>query len=91
MPDLPHVIRVGDDALLHGVLQGLDTEPSLDLAPHVVVLLPHTHHAVLVLGHQTMGGNTAKGIIFSKASFACVKATVDNKHIRVSLPVTLGG
>jgi hypothetical protein len=31
-----------------------------------------------------MGGNTAKGIIFSKASFACVKATVDNKHIHVS-------
>ena len=83
MPDLPHVIRVGDDALLHGVLRGLDTEPSLDLAPHVAVLLPYSHHAVLVLGHQTMGGNTAKGIIFSKASFAHVRATVNDKHFHV--------
>lgn len=43
VPDLPRVIRMDDDALLHGALRGLDTEPSLDLAFHIAVLMPHTH------------------------------------------------
>ncbi|KFP29349.1 hypothetical protein N325_05478, partial [Colius striatus] len=41
VPDLLHVIPVGDDAVLDGVLQGQDAPFALGLIPHVAVLLPH--------------------------------------------------
>ncbi|KFV52644.1 hypothetical protein N328_09633, partial [Gavia stellata] len=47
MPDFLHVIPVGDDAVLDGVLQGEDPSLALGLVPHVAVLLPHAHHHAL--------------------------------------------
>lgn len=47
MPDLLHVIPVGDDAMLDGVLEGEDAPLALRLVPHVAVLLPHAHHDTL--------------------------------------------
>ncbi|KFP84836.1 hypothetical protein N310_04814, partial [Acanthisitta chloris] len=44
MPDLLHVIPVGDDAVLDRVLESQDASLALRLIPHVAVLLPHTHH-----------------------------------------------
>merc|ERR1711902_328072 len=42
MPDLLHVIPVGDDSVLHGVLQGEDTPLGLGLVTDIGVLLsPH--------------------------------------------------
>ncbi|KFW71428.1 hypothetical protein AS28_07354, partial [Pygoscelis adeliae] len=43
-----HVIPVGDDAVLNGVLQGEDAPLALGLIPHVAVLLPHAHHDALM-------------------------------------------
>ncbi|KFQ98662.1 hypothetical protein Y956_08433, partial [Nipponia nippon] len=47
VPDFLHVIPVGDDAVLDGVLQGEDPPLALGLVPHVAVLLPHAHHHAL--------------------------------------------
>ena len=47
MPDLLHVVPVGDDAVLDGVLQREDTTLALGLVSDVGVLLTHTHHDTL--------------------------------------------
>ncbi|KFU93518.1 hypothetical protein M959_10685, partial [Chaetura pelagica] len=47
VPNLLHVVPVGDDAVLDGVLQGEDPPLALGLIPHVAVLLPHAHHHTL--------------------------------------------
>ena len=47
MPDLLHIIPVGDDAVLNGVLQGEDTSLGLGLVTNIGVLLTHTDHDTL--------------------------------------------
>jgi len=47
MPDLLHVVPVGDDAVLDRVLQRQDTSLALCLVAHVAVLLTHAHHHTL--------------------------------------------
>merc|ERR1712024_111786 len=44
MPDLLHVVPVGDDSVLNGVLQGEDTSLGLGLITNIGVLLTHTDH-----------------------------------------------
>merc|ERR1711993_133640 len=48
MPDLLHVIPVGDDTVLNRVLQGEDTPLGLSLIADIGVLLTHTDHDTLV-------------------------------------------
>ena len=47
MPDLLHVVPIGDDTMLNGVLEGQDTSLALGLVSYVGVLLTHTHHDTL--------------------------------------------
>jgi hypothetical protein len=47
MPDLLHVVPVGDDAVLDGILEGEDATLGLRLVAHVGVLLAHAHHHAL--------------------------------------------
>ena len=47
MPDLLHIIPVGDDTVLNGVLQSQDTSLALSLISYVGVLLSHTDHHTL--------------------------------------------
>jgi hypothetical protein len=42
VPDLLHVVPVGDDAVLHGVLEGEDTPLGLGLISNIGILLVHT-------------------------------------------------
>merc|ERR1711992_166191 len=42
VPDLLHVVPVGDDSVLDGVLQGEDTPLGLGLVTDIGVLLSHT-------------------------------------------------
>ncbi|KFP81468.1 hypothetical protein N310_13621, partial [Acanthisitta chloris] len=44
---LLHVVPVGDDAMLNGVLEREDTSLALRLVAHVAVLLPHANHDTL--------------------------------------------
>jgi len=50
---LLHVVPVGDDAVLDGVLQSQDAALALSLVSHIAVLLTHTHHHTLRNAKQT--------------------------------------
>merc|ERR1719391_1306300 len=65
MPDLLHVVPVGDDAVLDGVLQSQDTPLALGLVADVGVLLTHTHHDTLVTGATNDGREDGPGGIVS--------------------------
>ncbi|KFR11611.1 hypothetical protein N306_14057, partial [Opisthocomus hoazin] len=47
VPDLLHVIPVGDNAVLNGILQGQDTSFALGFITNVAVFLAHTNHHTL--------------------------------------------
>merc|ERR1711935_619676 len=44
VPDLFHVIPVGDDSVFNGVLEGKDTSLGLCLISNIGILLSHTNH-----------------------------------------------
>jgi len=54
VPDLLHVVPVGDDAVLDGVFQGQDTSLALCLIADVAVLLPHADHDALHTANITL-------------------------------------
>ena len=47
VPDLLHVVPVGDDAVLDGVLEGQDATLALCLVADVAVFLTHADHHAL--------------------------------------------
>ena len=63
MPDLLHIVPVGHDAALYGVLQVEDISLALGLVTDEGVLLTHARNLYLVLGpsNAMMEGNTALG------------------------------
>merc|ERR1712242_378605 len=68
VPDLLHVVPVGDDAVLDGVLQGEDTPLGLGLVSNVGVLLSHTDHDSLVPWATDDGGEDSSGSVISGES-----------------------
>ncbi|RUP42736.1 hypothetical protein BC936DRAFT_138153 [Jimgerdemannia flammicorona] len=50
MPDLLHIVPVGDNAVLDGISQGENSPFGLGLVTDVRVLLAHTDHHTLVAG-----------------------------------------
>merc|ERR1712024_63878 len=61
VPDLLHVIPVGDDSVLNGVLEGEDTSLGLSLISNIGILLSHTDHHTLVAGTSNNGGEDGSG------------------------------
>ncbi|KFV39496.1 hypothetical protein N341_04765, partial [Tyto alba] len=75
VPDLLHVIPVGHDAVLNGVLQSEDAPLALGLIPHIAVLLPHAHHDTLVSGTAHNGGkHSPRGTVSSRGGIVSRKA-----------------
>merc|ERR1719147_296276 len=90
MPDLLHVIPVGHDPVLDGVLEGEDAPLGLSLISHVGILLSHAHHNSLMTGTANNGGEDSPGgVISSKASLAHAGAIVNNQGSNIL--VTHGG
>merc|ERR1719234_1438005 len=90
MPDLLHVIPVGHDTVLNGVLQGEDTPLGLGLVTDVRVLLSHANHDTLVTGTSNDGGEDGPGgIVSSKSSLAHARTVVTDQSSNVL--VTHGG
>merc|ERR1712088_142473 len=93
MPDLLHIIPVGDDTVFNRVLQGEDTSLGLSLVTDIGILLTHTDHDTLVAGASNDGGEDSPGgVITSESSLAHAGAIVDNQsggifvtHVEVSL------
>merc|ERR1712152_98322 len=84
VPDLLHVIPVGDDSVLNGVLEGKDTSLGLGLISNIGILLSHTDHHTLVARTANNGGEDSSGsVISSKSSFAHAGAIVNNKSSNV--------
>jgi len=65
VPDLLHVISVGDDAMFDGVLESEDTCLALGLITDVGVLLTHTDHHTLVTGSTNDGGEDSSGSVIT--------------------------
>merc|ERR1719486_255761 len=71
MPDLLHIIPVGDDTVFNWVFQGKDTPLGLSFISNIGILLTHTDHDTLVTGASNNGREDSPGgIVTSKASFA---------------------
>merc|ERR1712212_986556 len=84
VPDLLHVIPVGDDSVLNGVLECEDTSLGLSLISHISILLSHTDHHTLVARTTNNGGEDSTGsIVSSKPSLAHAGAIVNNKSSNV--------
>merc|ERR1739847_125293 len=93
MPDLLHIIPVGDDTVFNGVLQGEDTSLGLSLVTDIGILLSHTDHDTSMSGASNNGWEDSPGgVITSESSLAHAGAIVDNQsggifvtHVEVSL------
>merc|ERR1719445_2838710 len=68
MPDLFHIIPVGDDTMLNRVLEGEDTSLGLGLVTDIGVLLSHADHDTLVAGTSNDGGEDSSGSVISGKS-----------------------
>merc|ERR1711902_236930 len=68
VPDLLHIIPVGDDSMLNGVLEGKDTSFGLGLISNIGILLSHTDHHTLVAGTSNNGGEDSSGSVISSKS-----------------------
>merc|ERR1711923_159842 len=80
VPDLLHIIPVGDDSVFNGVLEGEDTSLGLGFISNIGILLSHTDHHSLVAGTANNGGGDSSGsVISSETSFAHAGAIVNNK------------
>merc|ERR1719154_858969 len=84
VPDLLHIIPVGDDSVLNGVLESKDTSLGLSLISNIGILLSHTNHHSLVARTSNNGGEDGTGsIISSETSLAHAGAIVNNKSSNV--------
>merc|ERR1712223_474031 len=84
VPDLLHVIPVGDDSVLNWVLEGKDTSLGLGLISNIGILLSHTNHHTLVARTSNNGGEDSTGsVISSKSSLAHAGAIVNNKSSNI--------
>jgi hypothetical protein len=85
VPDLLHIIPVGHDAVLDGVLQGQDTALGLSLITDIGVLLAHANHHTLVTGASNNGWEHSAGsVITGEAGFAHSTAVVNNEGLNIS-------
>ena len=71
VPDLLHIVPVGDDTVLDGVLEGEDTSLGLGLVSDVGVLGAHTDHDTL------MSGSADDGWVDSSGSIVTSKTGLD--------------
>merc|ERR550534_215714 len=80
MPDLLHIIPVGDDTVFNGVFQGEDTSLGLSFISNIGILLSHTDHDTLVTGTANNGWEDSPGgVITSESSFAHAGTIVNDK------------
>merc|ERR1712082_589417 len=84
MPDLLHIIPVGDDSMFNWVLQGEDTSLGLSFISNIGILLSHTdHHTMVARTSNNRGEDSTGSIISSKSSLAHAGAIVNDKSSNV--------
>merc|ERR1719508_703044 len=84
VPDLLHVIPVGDDSMLNRVLEGEDTSLGLCFISNIGILLSHTDHHTLVARTSNNGReDSSRSIISSETSLAHARAIVTDQSSNV--------
>merc|ERR1719357_1377375 len=84
VPNLLHIIPVGDDSVFNWVLEGEDTSLGLGFTSNIGILLTHTNHHTLVTGTSDNGWKDSSGsVISSKSSLAHAGSIVNNKGSNV--------
>ena len=84
VPDLLHIVPVGDDTVLDGVLERKNTTLGLGLVANVGVLLVHANHDTGVLGAtHDRGKDSAGSVVTGKAGLAHAGAVVYNESLYV--------
>merc|ERR1719153_193623 len=68
VPDLLHIIPVGDDSMLNWVLESENTSLGLSLISNIGILLSHTDHHTLVARTADNGGEDSSGSVISSKS-----------------------
>merc|ERR1711899_444309 len=80
MPDLLHIIPVGNDTMFNWVFQGKDTPLGLSFISYIGIFLTHTDHDTLVSWTSNNGWEYSSwGIITGESSFAHARAIVNNQ------------
>merc|ERR1711865_477600 len=80
MPDLLHIVPVGNDSVLDGVLQGEDTSLALGFITDVGIFLSHADHDSLMPGSSNDGGEDSSGsVITGEASFHHTGSVIHNE------------
>merc|ERR1712107_365971 len=80
VPDLFHIIPVGDDTMFNGVFQGKDTSLGLSFITDIGILLTQTDHDALVTGASNNGREDSPGgIVSSETGLAHAGAIVNDK------------
>merc|ERR1712122_265856 len=84
MPDLLHVIPVGNNSMFNGIFQGENTSLGLGLISNIGVLLSHTDHDTLMSWSSNNGGEDSSGSVISgESSFAHAGSIVNNKSSNI--------
>merc|ERR1712001_472635 len=80
VPDLLHIVPVGDDTVLDWVLQGENTSLGLSLVSDVAVLLDHTDHDTLVSWSTDDGWEDGSwSIVTGETALAKSGSVIDNQ------------
>jgi len=80
MPDLFHIIPVGDDSVFNWVFQGKDTSLGLGFITYIGVFLTHTDHDTLVSWASNNGWEDSSwGVITGETGFAHAGAIINNQ------------
>merc|ERR1712136_48554 len=83
MPDLFHVIPVGDNAVLDGIFERQNTSLGLGLVTDVGVFVAHANHdAGVARATDDRGKNGARRVITGKTGFAHARSIVDDQRRR---------
>jgi len=80
VPDLLHVIPVGDDSVLDRVLEGENTSLRLSLISDVRVLLSHTDHHSLMTGSSHDRRKHSAGSVISRKTGLKKELNATNIH-----------
>lgn len=86
-PHCLHVVPVGDDPSLDGVLQGQDVSPALGLTSHVAIFLSHSHKHTHLQSHLSLHLFVCQTSVVLKLTFcpcSLGRPTTDGKTARGS-------
>lgn len=99
VPDLLHIVPVGNDTVLDGVTQVEDTTLALSIITNVGVLLVHTNHHTGVAGTaNNRGEDGGRGLLTTETGLAHTRAVIHDQSVlivlhpyKLFLDVTSGG